>query len=56
VSLYLAVREIELADILEVFSQASWRMVILALISTCLNNLLKALRWKVLLVPALALF
>ena len=52
VSLYLAVRGIELADIIEVLSQAAWSMVILALTSTCLNNLLKALRWKVLLEPA----
>ncbi len=52
VSLYLAVRDIELGDILKVLSQASWSMVVLALVSTCLNSLLKALRWKVLLLPA----
>lgn len=52
VSLYLAVREINLADILQVFSAAAWKMVLLALLCTCLNNLLKAVRWKVLLDPA----
>jgi len=52
VSLYLAVRDIELGDILKVLSQASWSMVVLALVSSCLNSLLKALRWKVLLLPA----
>lgn len=51
-SLYLAVRGLEWSEIAQVLSRAAWGLVVLALISTCLNNLLKALRWKFLLDPA----
>jgi glycosyltransferase 2 family protein len=49
ISLYLALKDVNLAEVGRVLSRASVVLVLLALVSTLVNNLLKAYRWKILL-------